>query len=135
MYSRIAALKMLEAKESIVLAHTGGRTSHVSEISEVEFHEIMRYLDSLGSKKITPNKCDIMRKKIIAIAHQMGWYAVDAAGAYLYRNNKPLIDYARIDNWCKKHTPFHKALNDLTSDELPVVITLFQKVQQHQLSK
>lgn len=126
---------MLEAKEAIVLSHTGGRTSHVSEISEVEFQDIMKYLSSMNSNNITPNKCDIMRKKIIAIAHQMRWYAVDVAGLYLYRNNKPLIDYARIDNWCKKHTPFHKALNDLTSEELQVVITLFQKVQRHQLGK
>jgi hypothetical protein len=74
-------------------------------------------------KPNTPaQQANTMRKKIIALAHQMGWSKIHPGSG-----NK-IADMQRIDEWCNKYGYLHKRLNQYTIEELPKLVTQYQNL-------
>lgn len=67
-------------------------------------------------EQIQENK---LRRKILAMCHQLGWYRRDEHG-YIMRNGygKPLLDFSRIDAFCIKHGGYKKKFQQHTAAEL-----------------
>jgi len=113
-----------EQKESIVRGFTGGRTVSISNMADDEFTAFVRHLETLVPNAEAANK---MRRKIISMAHDLGWHKRDAKGNLILRDGKPVADMVRIDAWCINQGG--KKLNGYTYEELPNIVTGFEKMQ------
>lgn len=101
--------------------HSGGRTESTKALKENEMQGVIKDLEA--NFKIS-DQCDVMRKKIISIAHQMHWQLP---------NEK--ADMWRIDNWCVTQGPYKKELNKHDFAELTKLVSVFEKVYKHYMSK
>lgn len=132
------------AKQTLVESFSSGRETSSTGLKDHEAIEMIKYLKGellkkqqpaysdpkhIGNvmpaafKASTPGKqANTMRKKIIALAHQMGW-----SGIHPTSGNK-IADMARINAWCIKYGYLHKQLNDHTISELPKLVTQFDNL-------
>lgn len=107
-------------KENAVLDITGGRTVHISEMSETEAARLIYNLQSLTGKSNWKPGNDPrlkMQHKIIAMAHEIGWNL---------RNGK--IDMKKLNEWCEKTSYLRKEFNKYTFAELRRLVAQFEKV-------
>lgn len=100
--------------------YSNGRTESSKELQLTEVENIITALED--PFKIN-DKADTMRKKCLALAHQMRW---ELAGGK--------IDINRVDEFCTKRGYLKKPFNDYTQKELPLLITQFEKANQHFLN-
>jgi hypothetical protein len=104
-------------RHAICWDYSKGRTESSKELTDREMLSVIDALEK-GFKEL--DRCDQMRKKIISMAHEMGWnYAV--AGMI-----KPKADMKRIDDWCIKFGMFHKRLNGHNYGELVRLVSQFE---------
>lgn len=122
----------MDLKEAIVSGFTNGRTEHISSMHPAEFTAFIRHLQS---NLPNADAADNMRRKIISLAHEMGWYKTDTTGKLLFKNGKPIIDVPRIDGWCKTYGYLKKSLNSYEYAELPKLVSQFTKVYDDYLHK
>lgn len=115
-----------DVKEDLVYQFTNGRETRSSAMTSEECQALITYLRGLkrkleAPKPTAPAKPDSpenkMRRKVISICHEMGWKL--ASGK---------IDMARVNEFCEKRGHKHKVLNFYTKEELPLLITQFEKV-------
>jgi hypothetical protein len=138
LHALLTQTNMVAAKPHLVESFTNGRTNSSKDMSHYEAIELVKHLKQMLANKQLPNtsprhitqstiqnskfKIDKMRKKIIALAHQMGWSAIHPTSG-----NK-IADTKRINEWCKKYGYLHKELNSYTIDELPKLVTQFENL-------
>ena len=103
-----AGLKQSENQLAEKFSH--GRVSTYAAMNYKETQLLIRSF-------IKPNKADKMRKKILSMAHEMGWELLDGR-----------VDFERLNNWCVKHTPSHKPFEDIPNKDLPLTVTIMSKV-------
>jgi hypothetical protein len=119
--SLLSKLHLRERKTELVLGSSGGRTQSTKELTLDEAKALISYLKSNDPEEL---KAEVMRKKMISLAHEMNWH--------LPGTNK--VDMKRLDGWCKSFSSLKKSLNNHTYKELPALITQFQKVYSSYLS-
>ena len=105
---------LMDEKEEIVWNLTDGRTTHLTEMTYQETQEIIKMLK--GQEADTRQNC---LNKIFSQMHEMEWE---------HSNGK--VDMSKLDEWCVKYTPFHVPLDDIDDDNIPLLVTLFDKVYQ-----
>lgn len=122
---------IMDQSENIVASFTGGRET---SCKKMKLSEINRAIDSLqqqypqtSSNKVAkvhfdPKPGDNMRKKIIGMAHTMGWQIWDV------KKGRFVADMEHINDWCLKYGQFHKVLNAHTEEELVQLVNQFEKV-------
>jgi hypothetical protein len=100
-----------EHKVMMVQGFTGGRETSTTRLYFTEAGMMIKHL-----KKLDPTEAaaDKMRKKIIGMAHEMGW-----------ETSPGKADMKRLDDWCKKFGYKHKSLDNHTYHELPALVTQF----------
>lgn len=137
----LAQTKLTDAKPYLVESFSNGRATSSTELKDHEAIELIKYLKaelrkqqaSAGPQHIsqaipkltasTPaQQANTMRKKIIALAHQMGWSSIHPSSG-----NK-IADMPRINAWAVKYGYLHKELNEYTIEELPKLVTQFQNL-------
>lgn len=99
-----------EQKDEIVYEYTDGRTTHLTDMNQTETAALIKALSGKSKK-------DAMVGKILSMAHEMGWELPDGK-----------VDMKRINAWCEKYTKQKKALDQIPVNELPAVVTVFEKV-------
>jgi hypothetical protein len=97
--------------------YSNGRTESAKELAVTEVEKIIKDIESHFK---TVDKADVMRKKIIALAHQMRWELVGGG-----------VDMKRVNNFCINYGYLKKPLNDYSIKELPLLITQFEKATDH----
>lgn len=104
-----------DQKEELVYLFTNKRSKSRADLFSSEANELIAYL-----KKIDPDEkaAEAMRRKIIAMAHEMGWELPGTKKA----------DMVHIDNWCQKSSYLHKKLNQYLYKELPALVSQFELV-------
>lgn len=100
---------LMEQKESLVFAFTNGRSRSSKDLTFNEAGDLIAHLKNIDSGHK-------MRRKIIKLAHEMGWKLAGSSQ----------IDMAAIDAWCVKYGFGKKRLNDYTAKELPKLVTQFE---------
>lgn len=115
------------SKVEMVEAVSHGRASSTKDLTDAE---IQHLIDTLREVK-RDGKANRQRRRLIAMAHQLGWYMTDAKGDYVLRNGKPQLDYKHLDQWCIKHGSFGKKMNEHSTEELPVLIRNLERVVLH----
>lgn len=123
-----------------MLAHTfsNGRTESTSELSVTECEALINHLAAqLPGHQPAPETADKLRKKILSICHQLGWYRRELDGRLMLnqRTGKPMLDYARIDAFCRSRGKYKKGLNQHTTNELQVLIGQFNALFQNTVQK
>ena len=100
---------MMPQKESLVAAFGHGKQSS-KDLNFTEAGELISYLKTIDASHK-------MRRKIIRLAHDMGWQLPGKK-----------IDMDRLNGWCKTYGFGKKELNAYTAQELPKLVTQFEKV-------
>ena len=121
-YALFTQTGLIAQKENLVLGISSGRTASTKELTDVEATDLIKYLKSQDENE---PKAEKMRRKIIAMAHELHWH-------------KPRthdVDMKRLDDWCKKNGFKHVALNSYTLKDLPTLVTQFEAVQKYYLEK
>lgn len=108
-YAAIHRLGLAGEKETLVAAFSSDRTEKVSELTSTEASQFIQTL-------LKRDKADAMRKKIISMAHQLWW-----------RDDAGKADLKRIDAWCENYGAFKKKLNEHSINELPKLVTQFER--------
>jgi hypothetical protein len=110
-------------KAEMVGGATGGRTESSKELTHSEAADLIAQLQAMqGKQEWVVKQGDNQRKKIIAIAYNMGWEIPNPKGG------KPKADMKRINDWCVKFGFGKKKLNEYTTNELPILVSVFEKV-------
>lgn len=107
-----------EQKEELVYTYTDGRSGSSADLTEGECNLLLMFLQDMYNKKQNhfDERAVAMRRKFFATARDHGWVV----------NDKP--DYKRINGWLLKFGYLHKGINEYTYQELPTLLTQFEKV-------
>ena len=112
----INKLHMKAQKESIISGASSERTTSTRQLTSNEAIDLIKYLKSQDPDE---QKAEKMRRKIISMAHEMGWKLPGGT-----------ISMTRVDFWCIKYGYLHKKINQYTYTELPKLVTQFETVYQ-----
>lgn len=116
---------MMAQKESLVSSFTQGRTTHSSQMNDAEADELITWLRSQAKPSVNPaNK---MRRKILSMAHEMGWHTL--------QNGRYVADMHRINEWSLKYGYLHKPFNHYRHKELPRLVTQFENAYKTFINK
>jgi hypothetical protein len=110
--SLLTKLQLLGYVDEVAMAFSNERTTNIHEFTIQEASDLIKQLTSDNK----PDPCNIMRRKIISMAREMGWSK---------KTTTWVADMERIENWCKQYSYLHKQLNDYTFDELPKLVAQF----------
>ena len=111
----------MELKQELVWSFSNQRTSSSRELNVHEAQALISYLKNLDPKEVAAEK---MRRKIISKAHKLRWELPDGK-----------IDMQRVDGWCITYGGYGKKLNQHAYDELVQLVTAFDRVYRHYISK
>jgi hypothetical protein len=110
-----------ENRHATVFSYTEGRTENSSEMTTREITLLIDNLEIYQRKiGMPPNdfqKGDRMRKRILSLFRQYGYTE------YCTKQNKLIVDFARLNNWMIKYGYLHKRLNKYKYVELPKLVT------------
>lgn len=125
--SLLAKLNRQDHKRDMIASFTGGRTSHTHDMTSTELREMLTYLQCEVDKQFYGHQksVDKQRRKIFHYCHLMLWY----------KDGTTQLDYTAIDEFCRARGHKHKPLNDYTLDELPTLVSQFQQVYLHYMTK
>lgn len=108
-------------KAEVIKKYTGGRADSTKDMTREEAGALIGYLKSLDPNE---KKSDVMRKKVISMAHEMGW-----------RDEYGKIKMDQVNGWCRKYSYLKKRLDEYSYEELPMLVTQFEAVYKDFLSK
>gem|GEM_PF-717623 len=127
-----------EGKEYLIQDASDGRTTSVKELSFEEAKALITALNMITSPRTVnvDDPCHRMRGKILSHAHELGWHKKDGKGMIVRdrATQKPKIDFDRVNDWCIKFGYLHKKLDRYTYEELPTLVSQFQKVYKNYLN-
>lgn len=114
----------MNEKAELVKHYTKDRTTSSKEMYYYEVASLIAHLESYqntfsksAAAAPVPDAADKMRKKIIALAHEMKWELPGGKA-----------DMQRINNWCVNSGRFHQPLNAHSDVELAHLVTQFERV-------
>lgn len=97
----------------MIHAASDGRTNSSKELT---FLEASHLIESLLQSDHNYDSCQRMRRKVIAMAREIGWIVKD----------QKRVDLKKIDGWCRKFSYLKKSLNRYTFEELPKLVRQFE---------
>lgn len=123
-----------DSKEMLIHTYTEGRSISSADLLQSEANNLIAHLETMQRASTTDERCNKMRKKILSICHQMGWYR-RFRGQLRFINGKPELDMEAIGTFCTTKGPYKKGLNEHTYKELVVLVSVFERLQQSELTK
>jgi hypothetical protein len=111
-----AGIKQEYQKEATVESFTDGRTVSLTEMDYPETQELFKHLEELTGQP--PSEADKMKRKILSIAHEMGWEIPGYP--------KPKVDMKRVNDWCESR--FGSPLDGLYWLNLNKAVSAFNQV-------
>ena len=110
-----------ELKEEMVLEATNNRTSSIREMYTREAIGMIKALN--GEKDDFEERKNRMRRKVLAIAHELGWEHADGK-----------VDMTRVNEYCKTRGNAKKNFNWYNMKELQTLIIQFKQMRINYLS-
>jgi hypothetical protein len=120
-----------EQREWIVSVWTNHRTTSVCNLGKFEASKLIGHLKSQQPLHQASEK---MRRKILSMAHEMGW---EMPGTRSVVNNqvRARVDMKHVNDWCLKYGYLHKKLDAYTYEELPKLVSQFEGLYKQHLNK
>jgi hypothetical protein len=103
--------------------HSNGRTESTKELTDRECYAIVAELVERYGITVTADPANEKRRKMIAMAHGMGWKIGAKA------------DIKRLDDWCLEKGPFKKPLKDHSVTDLSKAISAFDSMYRKYMNK
>lgn len=97
-------------EKDLALQYSNGATADLRGLTH---EQTANLIDSIKEK--TPK--EKMQGKILSMAHELRWELA---------NGK--VNMERLNQWLIKYTPHKKTFNMLTEDELPMVVSVFERM-------
>lgn len=116
--------QLKDHKAEIIANYTAGRSNSCSDMTMEEARTLIAALKQMEKKDPNAEKCDVMRKKIISMGHEMGW-----------KTEEGKIKMEQINGWCKKYGYLKKKLDEYTYEELPRLVSQFEAMYKDYLDK
>jgi hypothetical protein len=117
----IAKSHLKDHKAEVIQKFTGNRATSTKDMNRDEAAALIGYLKNLDG---TEAKADKMRKKVLSMAHEMGWRTEDGK-----------VNMDAINNWCMKYGYMKKRLDAHTYFELPRLVSQFEIMYKDFLKK
>lgn len=132
LHTLLTATGLMVEKKNLVLSFSKGRSESSKDLTDTEAAELVSWLRTKQTIFINKNNdaSNRMRRKIISMAHEMHWHILDP----FPKGRRLVVDMARLNNWCKKFGYLHKNLNSYTSEELPILVTQFERAYKDYLN-
>jgi len=106
---------LMKYKQELVSSFTHARTQHSSHMSRDECERLIDHLANQPHDDGNEVQKDIMRKKILHMAHELGWEKQDGT-----------IDWHKLNHWLLQYGHKHKRLNDYSYNELVRLVSQFE---------
>ncbi len=160
LFSLLKDFNLLDCREEVISGHTLGRTGSVAEMTEEEAKGLIVFFEEQGegkrvgkrvvcgdtdngrgelpktNKQERKEQCEKLVRKLLAKFHSVEWHVYDAEkGTVVYKNGRRVLDYARINRWCVKHTPSHLPFAVQSVEELQDTVTIASKMEKQFQSK
>jgi hypothetical protein len=114
-----------ENKVIMVQGFSAGRCTSSKELKTYEALKLIQHLmDMLPAQK---DKSKMMRY-IYSMCHEVGWTKTNTQG-------QKVADGKRFDEWATKNSYLKKSLDKYSYEELPKLVSQFQQVYKHLISK
>lgn len=104
-------------KKELVLSATDGRTDSIRAMHTSEAIALLSNLNGQADN-YEPGTKQKMKRKVLAIAHDLGWELPDGK-----------VDMKRVNGYCLTRSEAKKTFNDLTVKELESVVKQFQQMK------
>ncbi|WP_437918426.1 hypothetical protein [Sphingobacterium sp. LRF_L2] len=104
-----------ETKEELIYLYTDGRTTRIRDLHSNEASQVIQALTTGRAYVVT--KSQKMRRKILSMAHEMGW-----------KLDNGKIDMDSVNRWCIGYGYLSKPLDEYREHELPDLVTAFTKM-------
>ena len=128
LHALLAKTGQMDNKVELVHSFSQQRTASSQDLMEFEALNIIAFLEDKFKTEQGSDPADRMRKKILAICHTMQWYKRGANDNLILKDGRPVLDFDRINKFCKNKGPFKKALQDHTEQQLTRLVTVFEKL-------
>lgn len=119
-HAALASAGMMDQKRELIAANTNGRTNSTKAMTFDEARRLIKALNDSGA-----DTRDRMRKKILAICHDMQWYVP----------NTKKLDFKRINDFLTSNKGTGKTLNAMNAKELNKAVSAFQGIRRHYLTQ
>lgn len=106
-----------DSYRNMIAAATDGRTTSTKELTECEAESLIKGLAATLPPAYHSQESNTMRKKILSYCHKLHW--TTPAGK---------VDMERLNAWMLKSSYLHKPLMDYRYEELPALVSQFEKV-------
>lgn len=116
----ISKLGLESQKNTLCASFSQGRTESRSGLFKSEAAELIGYLKRKDPEEAAAER---MRRKILAMCHEMRWYIPGT----------DRLDMQAIDEWMRKYSYLKKGLNQYLYKELPKLVTQFEAKQVNQM--
>jgi hypothetical protein len=107
----------------MISLYSNHRTQSSRDLYLGEASRLIRDLLAQNPQLVAADK---MRKKILSMAHDLGWELEGSRHITARGNPQGAVDMERINNWCVKYGHGHKALDAYTYEELPRLVSQFE---------
>ncbi len=122
LHAILAKKGLMDEKKSIILQHTKERTDSAAKMTESELTSLIDFFSI--SKPSTKESANNMRRKIIAIC---------ASTMQMVTEGKP--DMRKIYDFVQENGYLSKELNQYSYDELPKLVSQFEKIGDYYASQ
>lgn len=129
LHAILAKRGMMDVKQQIVSDSTGGRTEHSSDMQIGEITDLLTRLNKGAEIRLSADQeaGNRMRRRMLSMCYTLGWTKLNI------RQFKQTVDLDRLNAWCEKYGYLHKPLNAYTYDELPALVSQFEKFLKSEL--
>lgn len=135
LHALLSKLGIMDQKADLCHQYSGGRTKSSSQLSRNECQMLINFLKQQQPKKHT-DTADKLRKRILSVCHQLGWYQRDKNfNIVLNQKNKPILDIRRIDQFCVQRGKYKKPLNNHNVEELRKLVAQFDQLLYNSVNK
>jgi len=131
LHAILAKRGMMDVKQQIVSDSTAGRTDHSSEMLYNEATDLLTRLNKGSEIRLSADieAGNRMRRRILSMCYTLGWTRIDQARV------KQTVDLERLNSWCIKYSYMHKEMNAYSYQELPALVSQFEKFLKSELKQ
>ena len=120
LFALLYRLGWTEDRGEFVLSFTNGRTTSTAQMNREECESLIQHLQSFVTKSESDREKDKKRKKVIAIAHNLGWKLPSGK-----------VDISSIQNFINEKGVVKKPFNEYNLMELSKLIYQFEKIYEY----
>jgi DNA-directed RNA polymerase subunit F len=124
----LTKLNLWSRKEETVKEFSASNFTHISELTHIEAHNLLNYLNELVPR------CDNMRKTLLSLGYQLHWDLPRSPAEVLMEGKR--INYNRVNEWSKSNvSKYKKSFTKLNPTELNETVKQLKLIVESEKAK